>query len=169
MFGNRVSLLSCELPLACGDPVRVLRTVRRQMRERRAAGQQRPLVALARTLDALPATSGRGPLIRAVAGRIAFTAIVSNVRGPDFPLWLCGCELRSIHPVVPILRGRALTLGAISYNGTIHSCLYGDATVMTDINSLGEDLRRAFATLTAARAAEPTPWQRRAREKRIAS
>jgi WS/DGAT/MGAT family acyltransferase len=164
-LGNRISFLHCDLPLTATDPVRALRRVRRQMGERKANGQARPLEALGRAADALPA-AGRRRLTRSIAGRLGFTAIVSNVPGPPLPLYLMGRRLRAAHPAVPILRGHAVTIGALSYDGTVCLGLYADPRVVDDVDQIAADLRDTLQLLGSATRPAPTPWQARARARR---
>jgi len=164
-LGNRISFLACDLPTGTGDPVRALRRIRQQMEQRKRAGEAHPLTALAQAADALPA-AGRRQLTRLLAGRIPFTTIVSNVPGPPMPLYLLGARLREAYPAVPILHGRALTIGALSYAGTVHVGLYADAGAVDDLPRIAADLQRALTTLCSATAPAPTPWQARARAKR---
>lgn len=166
-FGNRISFLACDLPVAVDDPVRVLRRIRRQMHERKVSGQARPLAAIARAADALP-SAGRRQLTRAIAARVGFTAIVSNVPGPPMPLYLKGSRLRSAYPAVPIMHGRALTLGALSYDGTLHIGLYADAGIIDDLPAIAADVQDALEALHTAVRPAPTPWQQRARDRRSA-
>lgn len=164
-MGNHISFLACELPVAVADPLRALRHVRRQMQERKGSGEAHPLTALAHAAEVLPAAGRRG-LTRLLAGQVSFTTIVSNVPGPPMGLHLMGGRLREAYPAVPILHGRSLTFGALTYDGTLHVGLYADAGVVEDLPAIAADLQGALTTLCAATEPRPTPWQARARERR---
>jgi hypothetical protein len=104
-----------------------------------------------------------------------FTLVVSNVPGPPAELSLLGRPLRRVYPMVPLLHGHALTIGAVSYAGRLHLGLAADAEVVPDVVDVARDLEAAFDALGAARsvirpgAGGPggiTPWRARARARR---
>ena len=164
-MGNHISFLACDLPTATQDPVRALRQVRRQMAQRKGSGEAHPLTALAHAAEVLPAAGRRG-LTRLLAGQVSFTTIVSNVPGPPVPLHLMGGRLLEAYPAVPILHGRSLTFGALTYDGTLHVGLYADTGVIDDLPQIAADLQEALTTLCAGAEPRPTPWQAKARERR---
>jgi hypothetical protein len=102
--------------------------------------------------------------------------VVSNVPGPPVELALLDRPLRAVHPMVPLLHGHALTVGAVSYGGRLHVGLGADAEVVPDVVEIARDLESAFDALRVAPAARPRddgggpgstpPWQARARARR---
>lgn len=165
-LGNKISFVGIQLPVGETDPVRVLRRVRAQTKAAKAAGEAGPLAAIAEAADALPA-SARRVVTRTAAKAASFTAIVSNVPGPPVDLELLGRPLAALFPAVPCLDGHALTIGALSYRGTLHVGVTADAVVVPDAIDLARDLEQAFDTLRVLPAArEITPWRERARTRR---
>jgi hypothetical protein len=99
---------------------------------------------------------------RASLRQIAFNLIVTNVPGPQFPLYVLGRKMESIFPMVPLARRQALCVGIMSYNGQVNFGLVGDYDAMADIESFGLDLEAAVAEVVAT-----TP-KRRSRAKATA-
>jgi hypothetical protein len=77
---------------------------------------------------------------------------VTNVPGPQDPLYLHGSRMRASYPVIPLARGQALSIGLTSYHGRVHYGLYGDQDAMYDLDVLGQCLLDSLAeTVEAAR------------------
>lgn len=104
---------------------------------------------------------GLGNRITFLPVALPFTLVVSNVPGPPMALSLMGRALRAVHPMVPLLHGHALTVGAVSYDGRLHLGVAADAEVVPDATRIADDLRDAFAALTASatapRSGRPAP------------
>jgi len=167
-LGNRISFLSVELPLDERDPERVLRAIRTRSTAAKTGGQAGALEALALAADALPGP-GRRALVRAAARTVSFNLVISNVPGPPAPLELLGRPLLSLHPMVPLLHGHALSIGAVSYEGELALGLAADAAVVPDVARVAEDLEAAFEALRSvatARRRTATPWAARATARR---
>jgi hypothetical protein len=148
------------------DPLTVLRSVRDATKAAKAAGEARPLRALAQASDLLPGP-GRRLVIRTAVRAAGFNAVVSNVPGPPEPLTLLGRRLTAIHPAVPFLHGHAVSIGALSYAGRLQAGIYADAEVLPDAVELARDLEQALDALRVGQR-EPavTPWRARARARR---
>ncbi|MCW3016000.1 MAG: wax ester/triacylglycerol synthase family O-acyltransferase, partial [Solirubrobacterales bacterium] len=167
-LGNQLSFMAVELPVSEVDPVTVLRTVRDRTREAKAAATADGglnLTQLVRAADLLPAAAA-GVAARLAYRGASFNAVISNVPGPDVELSLLGRPLRSVHPAVPVPPGHALSIGAISYLGSLHVGLYADADALPDTAGIGRDLERALDALRMEAPIAPTPWGARARSRR---
>ncbi len=166
---NRISFLAVDLPVGEQDPARVMRLIRARTGARKAAGDAGAGDALLRAADLLPA-AGRRQVARAAAKAASFTVIVSNVPGPGAELELLGRPLLAAYPAVPPLDGHALTIGALSYAGTLHAGVCADAVVVPDATRIGHELTAALRELAALPAPAQTPWRERAvqRRRRIA-
>lgn len=172
-LGNRISFLPVDLPVGEPDPRRTLRTVRARTAVVKGGGDAAALEALARAADALPGP-GRRLLTRTAVRAVGFNLVISNVPGPPVQLSLLGRPLVAVYPMVPLLHGHALTIGAVSYGGRLNLGLAADAAVLPDVVDLARDLETAFDALRVdagepgprPRAAGPTPWQVRARARR---
>jgi hypothetical protein len=92
--------------------------------------------------------------------------IVTNVPGPQFPLYLRGRELLEVVPVAFLPENYALTIAAMSYNGKLDFSLLGDYDAMPDIEDLGGYVEDALAELLVAAGPRPSS---RARTSRLRS
>jgi diacylglycerol O-acyltransferase len=169
-LGNRISFLGVDLPVGEPDVERVLKLIRARTAAAKTGGDAGLLEALGRSADALPGP-GRRLVARSALRAVAFTLVVSNVCGPPMELSLLGRPLLGVHPMVPLLHGHALTIGAVSYGGRLQLGLAADAEVVDDVVTIASDLEAAFEALcqparTAARPGAVTPWRARAQARR---
>ena len=73
-----------------------------------------------------------------------FNLTVTNVPGPQFPLYLLGRRLRALYPQVPLAANAALGIAIMSYDGALDFGLLGDYDAMPDLDRLATDLRAAI-------------------------
>jgi diacylglycerol O-acyltransferase / wax synthase len=147
--------MMARLPVGVEDPVERLRIVSDTMGDLKSSRQ-----AVGATL-LTELTAFAPPTIMAQAGRLQsrqrfFNLVVTNVPGPQFPLYLLGRELAAIFPMVPLAKRQAVCVGIMSYNGQINFGLIGDYDAMPNLDRLGGDLKNATAELAAAAEAAPT-------------
>jgi diacylglycerol O-acyltransferase / wax synthase len=100
------------------------------------------------------------PTLLAQASRLNFSTrlfnlIVTNVPGPQFPLYLLGRKLQATHPMVPLAQNLALGIAIMSYDGKLNFGLNGDYDALADIAYLAADLRAAIASLGEAAGLPP--------------
>jgi WS/DGAT/MGAT family acyltransferase len=150
-LGNRISAMMAPLPVWCEEPVRRLHLVSEIMGDLKGSGQAVGAEILTRLVDFAPTT------IAAQAARLQpaqrfFNLVVTNVPGPQFPLYVLGREMQSIFPLVPLARRQALCVGIMSYNGQVDFGLVGDYDAMADLDSFGLDLEGALAELVGEQA-----------------
>jgi diacylglycerol O-acyltransferase / wax synthase len=148
-LGNRISAMMAPLPIWSTDPIERLREVRETMGDLKGSGQAVGAELLTRLTDFAP------PTIASQAARLQpaqrfFNLVVTNVPGPQFPLYLMGRPMTSIFPLVPLARRQALCVGIMSYNGQIDFGLIGDYDAMADLDSFALDLEGAIAEAVAA-------------------
>ena len=84
---------------------------------------------------------------RLVARQRWFNLVVTNVPGPQIPLYLIGREMSEMFPMVPLVERQAVGVAIMSYNGRIDFGLVGDYDVMSDIDQLAKDFRSSLAEL----------------------
>ena len=138
-LGNRISAMMAPLPVWCEDPVERLRLITETMGDLKGSGQAVGAEILTKLTDFAP------PTIASQAARLQpaqrfFNLVVTNVPGPQFPLYLLGRRMSSIFPLVPLARRQALCVGIMSYDGKIDFGLVGDYDAMADLDSFGLDL-----------------------------
>ncbi|MBV9311036.1 MAG: WSD1 family O-acyltransferase, partial [Solirubrobacterales bacterium] len=95
------------------------------------------------------------PTILAQAARLQarqrlFNVVVTNVPGPQFPLYVLGRELEAIYPMVPLAENTALGIAIMSYNGELNFGLTSDFDALSDLETLAEELRSSIEELAAA-------------------
>jgi diacylglycerol O-acyltransferase len=163
-LGNRISAMMAPLPVWSEDPVERLRLVTETMGDLKGSGQAVGAELLTRLTDFAP------PTIASQAARLQpaqrfFNLVVTNVPGPQFPLYLLGRRMDSIFPLVPLARRQALCVGIMSYDGEIDFGLVGDYDAMADLDSFALDLEGAIveAVATAPASAEESQRAERAR------
>jgi diacylglycerol O-acyltransferase / wax synthase len=161
-LGNRISAMMAPLPVWCEDPVERLHLMTKAMGDLKGSGQAVGAEILTKITDFAP------PTIAAQAARLQpaqrfFNLVVTNVPGPQFPLYVLGRQMESIFPMVPLARRQALCVGVMSYNGQVNFGLVGDYDAMADLDSFALDLEAATREMVAA--AAPAPKKRAPRKK----
>ncbi|MGZ6995870.1 MAG: WS/DGAT domain-containing protein, partial [Acidimicrobiia bacterium] len=76
-----------------------------------------------------------------------FNLVITNVPGPQVPLYCMGARMLEAYPVVPLTRNLALGIAILSYCGQLHFGLYVDADALPDVAVLAGGLEDAFAEL----------------------
>jgi len=148
-LGNRVTTMYAPLPVGVADPLERLRVVRTAMAGLKESGQAVGAEVLTRLTGFAP------PTILAQAARLStrqrfFNVTVTNVPGPQFPLFLLGRRLEHMYPQVPLSPNTALGIAIMSYDGRIDFGLLGDFDALPDLDRLAGALRDAIAELAAA-------------------
>jgi hypothetical protein len=103
------------------------------------------------------------PTLLAQASRLNFSTrlfnlIVTNVPGPQFPLYVLGREMLQAFPVAFLPEKQALAIAIMSYNGQMNFGLLGDFDAVPDVDVIAENIARELATLDSlARESAATP------------
>jgi len=148
-LGNRVSSFMAPLPVWCEDPLERLAKVRETMGDLKRSKQAVGATLLTELTDFAPPTIV-GQAARLQPRQRFFNLVVTNVPGPQFPLYLLGRELECVFPMVPLARRQAVCFAIMSYNGQVNFGLTGDYDAMTDLDDVGDDVRATLDELTAA-------------------
>jgi WS/DGAT/MGAT family acyltransferase len=141
-LGNRISAMMAPLPVWCEDPVERLHVVTEEMGDLKSSGQAVGAELLTKLTDFAPGTIVSQAARLQPAQRF-FNLVVTNVPGPQFPLYVLGRKMESIFPMVPLARRQALCVGIMSYNGQVNFGLIGDYDAMSDLDSFALDLEAA--------------------------
>ncbi len=147
-MGNRVSAYFVDLPVGEPNPVVRLHQVSYAMKAHKEGGQSVGA-------NALVALSGFAPpTIHSTAARLAssfsrrlFNVVVTNVPGPQFPLYAAGAQMLEAFPVVPLGKGQAVSIGLTSYNGGVFYGMNCDRDAMPDIDVLAQCIEESLAEL----------------------
>jgi diacylglycerol O-acyltransferase / wax synthase len=141
-LGNRITAMFAPLPVWCEDPVERLHLASREMGDLKSSGQAVGAEILTKLTDFAPGTIASQAARLQPAQRF-FNLVVTNVPGPQFPLYVLGRKMESIFPMVPLARRQALCVGIMSYNGQVNFGLVGDYDAMADLDSFALDLEAA--------------------------
>jgi hypothetical protein len=88
---------------------------------------------------------------------------VTNVPGPQFPLYMLGRKLNAFYPMVPVVLNTALGIAIMSYDGKVFFGLLGDYDAMEDLDEFAADLRSALDELSSAAGVPPSNGRRSGR------
>jgi len=159
-LGNRVAAMWAPLPVGITDPVERLRTISASMQEVKSSGQAVGAQVLTQLSGFAPPTI-MSQAARLQARQRLFNLVVTNVPGPQFPLYLLGRELEAIFPMVPLAGNTALGIAIMSYYGQLNFGLSGDYDALADIDVLADELETSIEELVAAASGPRGPGARR--------
>ncbi|MSX02026.1 MAG: wax ester/triacylglycerol synthase family O-acyltransferase [Actinobacteria bacterium] len=145
-FGNQIAAMRGPLPVYIDEPEARLAMVRRSMDGLKESKQAVGAEVLSGVQNFAP------PTILAQASRLNFSTrlfnlIVTNVPGPQFPLYVGGSKLLSIAPVAFLPKKHALAIAIMSYNGSLNFGLLGDYDAMDDLDLIADALRTSIDEL----------------------
>jgi len=158
-LGNQVAAIWAPLPVWCEDPVERLHLISAAMQGLKEGKQAVGAQVLTELSGFAPATI-LNQASRLMARQRFFNLVVTNVPGPQVPLYLMGREMIDLFPMVPLAAKQALGIALMSYNGRLNFGLTGDYDLMPDLDDLAGDLHAALAELAdAAGTSVTTPPQ----------
>jgi diacylglycerol O-acyltransferase / wax synthase len=154
-LGNQVAAMWAPLPVGVENPAECLGQIRVAMEDLKESGQAVGAQVLTNLAGFAP------PTILSQAARLQarqrfFNLVVTNVPGPQFPLYLLGRRLRGLYPVVPLARRQALGIAVMSYDGRLGFGLLADYDAVPELETIARDLDRAIASLARAAGVQPT-------------
>jgi diacylglycerol O-acyltransferase len=155
-LGNRVSFLFVELPCDEPDPVRRLEDIHLVMKERKQSGEPQGSETV---LDAISYVPHRlqHALSHTVASARTYNLVVSNVPGPRQPLYMLGCPLEEVYPVIPLADDHALSIGFTTVADDAFFGVYADRRTLPDAELLVRNVADQIDDLLE-RARIPGPW-----------
>ncbi len=166
-LGNQVAAMWAPLPVGVQNPAECLHTISSSMEDLKKGGQAVGAQVLTNLAGFAP------PTILSQAARLQarqpfFNLVVTNVPGPQFPLYLLGRRLRILYPVVPLAQRQALGIAVMSYDGHLGFGLLGDYDALPGLEQIATDLQWAISSLARAAGVRPraraTPAARPARK-----
>jgi diacylglycerol O-acyltransferase / wax synthase len=164
-LGNQLTVMRGPLPVYIRDPVARLRFVKQAMDGLKESKQAVGAATLAAVNNLAP------PTILAQASRLNFSTrlfnlIVTNIPGPQLPLYVLGRELRDLFPVAFLPEHHALAIAIMSYNGRLEYGLLGDYDALPDIEEIAAgidaSLHELLEVASGGSAAAPPPAARTA-------
>jgi diacylglycerol O-acyltransferase / wax synthase len=148
-LGNRVAAMMAPLPVWCQEPVARLDIVREQLKDLKSGGQAVGAQVLTDLSGFAPPTI-MDQASRLMARQRFFNLVVTNVPGPQFPLYLLGRRMLDPFPMVPLAKNQALGVALLSYDGRINFGLVGDYDLLWDLDELAADLEESLTELASA-------------------
>jgi WS/DGAT/MGAT family acyltransferase len=148
-LGNQVTTMMAPLPVWCDDPVRRLRLVTESMGDLKESKQAMGASLLTQLADFAPTTIA-GQAARLQSRQRFFNLVVTNIPGPQFPLFLMGRRMLRVFPMVPLAKRQALCVGIMSYDGQVNFGLIGDYDAMEDLEDLAAEINASIDELIEA-------------------
>lgn len=150
-LGNRVSSWVLRLPIDLEKPVEQLDQIHETTRELKETNQALGVEMMMAVAEWTPASllslgsqSSSGPV----------NSIVTNVPGPQIPLYLQGARMLACYPQVPLLEGMGLGIALMSYDGKICWGFNANPEVVPDLPDFVELVRQSIARVADAAAVE---------------
>ena len=167
---NRVSAFFLSLPVAEPDPLGRFERVRSETARLKSSRTAEGVDFLAQLVDRAGSAWLTGIGVRLVERVQPYNQIVSNVPGPQYPLYVLGARLLELFPMSPLFERQGLGTTVFSYDGKMCWGMVGDRDVVPDLGALARDVEAALAELREAAAkrppAEPKMRSRKADSKR---
>jgi diacylglycerol O-acyltransferase len=164
-LGNQVAAMMAPLPVGVEEPVERMERISDSMAHLKSGGQAVGAQVLTELTGFAPPNI-MSQASRVVARQRMFNLVVTNVPGPQFPLYMMGRRLDGLFPMVPLAPNQALGIAIMSYNGTINFGLVGDFDLMSDLDDLAGDLHASLVELAEAAGVELETQKRAARGRR---
>jgi len=145
-LGNQVSAWVIPLPLDEASPREQLRRIGEKTQELKESKQAVGAAVLTQAADWTPST------LLALGARNAtrllpFNMVVTNVPGPQVPMYLCGARLLETYPHVPLIDQLGLGIALLSYDGKIGWGFNADYDLVPDLADFVSDIRSSFAAI----------------------
>ena len=146
-LGNRVSSLITPLPLDEADPWRRLKRVVETTRELKGSGESQAVDLVGRLANWLPL--GVMAAVSRASSR-AVNMIVTNVPGPQVPVYMLGARMLESYPLVPLMANEALNVALFSYEDGLYWGFNSDWAALPDLHDFVESIPLGFEALAKA-------------------
>jgi len=163
-LGSQVAGHLLSLPIGESSPVVRLHQVSYALKAHKEAGHAVAADRLAGVAGFASTTfHALGSRVAAAQARRGFDLVITNVPGPQFPLYAAGAQMLESYPVQPLLAGHALAIGVTSYDGGVFFGLDGDRDALPDLEVLGQCVTEALEELvdTASETRQRAPRGRK--------
>jgi hypothetical protein len=148
-LGNRVTSLFVDLPIALSDARARLAQVTAATRRLKQGGAAVGATTLVDLAELVPPVVVRAALAQTAFSTRLFNFTVTNMAGPQRPLYALGARLREIHPVVPLAADHTIGIAAFSYDGLLTFGINADAAATPDLEVLAFGIEEGVEELLA--------------------
>jgi WS/DGAT/MGAT family acyltransferase len=148
-LGNQVAAMWAPLPVGVENAADCLARIAASMAELKESGQAVGAQVLTNLAGFAPPTI-LSQAARLQARQSFFNLVVTNVPGPQFPLYLLGRRLEGLYPVVPLAQRQGLGIAVMSYDGHLGFGLLADYDALPELEAIATDLRTSIAALARA-------------------
>jgi diacylglycerol O-acyltransferase len=154
-MGNKISSLFVHLPVSASDPAERYRLQVEEAEGLKAGTQHEGSSFLLDLGNHMPPVL-HSFVARALFATRLFNVTITNVPGPQIPLYYFGSRIEEIWPLVPIAAEHAIGLAVFSYDGTLYFCLNVDRDSCRDVEVLSQGIESSIAELRELAAAAAT-------------
>ncbi len=145
-YGNKVSMMTADLPVGETDCVERVSFIRQRMAGLKEGKQAVGADFWVKMSEFAP------PTVLALAGRASalqrlVNLVVTNVPGPQFALYMMGGEMLDVFPFVPLLGNATIGVACVSYNGQLNFGLNGDWDISPDLDVFRDGIEESIAEL----------------------
>lgn len=145
-LGNRVTSLFVHLPVADENPLqRYVHTLDNAERDK-SGGQASGGETLVQLAGLAPPVL-HSFLARSLFASRLFNVTVTNVPGPQQPLYACGSRMTEVFPLVPLAAEHAIGIAVVSYDGNLYFGVVADRDGTRDLAVVSHGIARAIAEL----------------------
>jgi WS/DGAT/MGAT family acyltransferase len=153
-FGNKVSMMLAPLPTNLPGPVERLAAMHEAMRSAKDQHGAIPASLLADVSQfAMPALANQAwrlsAKLRLLERVNPFNLIISNIPGPNVPLYFAGAKLLAYYPVSALVHGQGLNITVMSYRGNLYFGLIACRQLVPDLEVMAGFLRDELDQLTS--------------------
>jgi WS/DGAT/MGAT family acyltransferase len=148
-LGNQVAMWLVELPIGEADPLARLAAISAETTRLKESNEAEGATALVDAASGTPVTLLSLGL-KAAAERRPFNMTITNVPGPQFPLYLLDAQMEATYPLVPLWHHHGLSIALFSYAGTINWGVVADWDLVPDLDAFIDCLDRSVAELVEA-------------------
>ncbi len=152
-MGNKISSLFVHLPVAASDPSERYRLQVEEAEALKAGTQHEGSSFLLDLGNHMPPVL-HSFVARSLFATRLFNVTVTNVPGPQTPLYYFGSQIDEIWPLVPIAAAHAIGLAVFSYDGTLYFCLNVDRDSCRDVEVLRDGIESSISELSELAAAK---------------
>ena len=147
-LGSQIAAHLVTLPIGEPSPVVRLHQVSYAFKAHSETGRAVAANRLAGIAGFAPTTfHALGSRVAAEQQRKGFDLAITNVPGPQFPLYAAGARMVETYPVQPLLPGQALAIGVTSYDGGVFYGITADRDALPDVQVLGQCVSEALDEL----------------------